>query len=122
MQHGSSPFSLLLPLHTHTQAFCLPIIQIVYETLRDRKAGKMGTAGGVVIVVTTVAIDPMQNSIICVPAGSEKVVLNLYDRGEMLGKCLHSMTDPFQSDSDVCIPVQLGLIPMIPYSQSSNLP
>lgn len=32
------------PPHTCTykQAFCLPIIQIVYETLRDRKAGKTG--------------------------------------------------------------------------------
>ena len=40
-----------------TQAFCLPIIQIVYETLRDRKAGKTGrvtveTAGTLLPVVS----------------------------------------------------------------------
>ena len=52
-----------------TGAFCLPIIQIVYETLRDRRLGSMKAAGGV-----------------AVGGGAKKMVLNPYDRGEMFGK------------------------------------
>ena len=50
-----------------TGAFCLPIIQIVYETLRDRKAGKLVQVKGSVAI-------------------GKKVVLNPYDRGDMFGK------------------------------------
>ena len=50
-----------------TGAFCLPVIQIVHETLRDRKAGKVVQVKGGV-------------------ATGNKVVLNPYDRGDMLGK------------------------------------
>ena len=51
-----------------TGAFCLPIIQIVYETLRDRKAGKVLKVKG----------DNLS-------LGS-KITLNPYDRGDMLGE------------------------------------
>ena len=51
-----------------TGAFCLPVIQIVHETLRDRKAGKVGK---------------VKRSVV---AGASKVILNPFDRGEMLGK------------------------------------
>lgn len=49
-----------------TGAFCLPVIQIVHETIRDRKAGRLGrvnTAGG-----------------------KQKLVLNVYDRGDQFGE------------------------------------
>ena len=55
-----------------TGAFCLPIIQIVYETLRDRRAGKRAAGGGA-------------------PGGmTKKMVLNPFDRGDMFGKLVCS--------------------------------
>lgn len=49
-----------------TGAFCLPIIQIVHETIRDRKAGRISGTG---------AAPPT--------AGTKKVTLNVHDRGAM---------------------------------------
>ncbi len=73
-----------------TGAFCLPIIQIVYETLCDRKAGKKGPKEGVVV------------------GGAKKMLLNPYDRGEMLGEdgreevCVRFIT-PLSLDSSLSL-------------------
>ena len=50
-----------------SQAFSLPVIQIVYETLRDQKEGRGSRASQGV-------------------GGGRTVVLNPYDRGELFGK------------------------------------
>ncbi len=48
-----------------TGAFCLPVIQIVYESLKEKSGGGQKMGGGDV---------------------SKKVVMNPYDRGDKLGE------------------------------------
>ena len=55
-----------------TGAFCLPIIQIVFETLRDRKSGKGSQR------LPAPAAGHVESG--------DKVVLNSYDRGDKFGE------------------------------------
>ena len=73
-----------------TGAFCLPVIQIVHETLRDRKAGKVAQVkeGGT--------------------SKSSKVVLNPYDRGDMFGKQYRSWKDSINFDHQFLIATSVG--------------
>ncbi len=50
-----------------TGAFCLPVIQIVHESLKEKSGGGQQVGGG---------------------DASKKVVMNPYDRGDKLGECL----------------------------------
>ena len=65
-----------------TGAFSLPIIQIVHETKRMRREGKGGKR----------RVEGSSG------AGSQSVILNPFDRGELFGQCTCTFICMYRSD------------------------
>ena len=71
------------------------MIQVVYKTIRDRKEGKMGKRSGksgqsthMTYKLVLHDLHKLKLSFVDEP---EKLVMNVYDRNDALGKCVFIM-------------------------------
>ena len=71
------------------------MIQVVYETIRDRKEGKMGKRSGksgqLTHMTYKLVLHDLKLSFVDEP---EKLVMNVYDRNDALGCLLYTSPSP----------------------------